>query len=126
MDMEANPLPQHLYEKALEKGVERICLNFSGGNDEGYLTVDISPWDRNTPELSQEIEEWAWDSYSYSGAGDGSDYGDDITYDLVNKKTYTESWYMERKTEDGETDDLHIASSKEDEEEGLYENEPIL
>jgi hypothetical protein len=40
-----------------------------------------------------EVEEWAYDSYGYSGAGDGTEYGDDITYDLVTNKVSTQEWY---------------------------------
>ena len=92
--MQANPLPKEIYEKAVAVGVTKIVLRFSGGNDEGYLNVDLYPeWHSN---LAQEIESWAWESYEYSGAGDGSDYGDDVTYDLVNKKVMSQEWYMRR------------------------------
>jgi hypothetical protein len=40
------------------------------------------------------VEDWAWSAYSYSGAGDGNDYGDDIFYDLVNNVACV--WHMER------------------------------
>jgi hypothetical protein len=53
-------------------------------------------------DFANQVEDWAWEVYSYSGAGDGSDYGDDITYDLVKNKVSTSEWYtsVERGSED--------------------------
>ena len=88
------PLPKELFKKAQELGVEEIILRFQGGNDEGYLNVEVNPkWDRD---LSEKIENWAWEVYGYNGAGDGNDYGDDVTYDLVNKRATVQEWYTAR------------------------------
>ena len=74
--MRAEPLKKEIYNKAKELGIKKIILRFSGGNDEGNLDVDMMPdWNQD---LASDIEDWAWDAYSYSGAGDGSDYGDNI------------------------------------------------
>jgi len=79
------PLTKEIYNKAKELKVEKIVLNWSGGSDEGHLYVSVFPHNYKTcPPLEKMIEEWAYDAYSYSGAGDGNDYGDDIEYDLVN------------------------------------------
>ena len=95
--MTIEPLNKDIYNKAIALGIEKIVLNFSGGNDEGYLNVTLYPWHKDKilehTELNAEVENWAWDVYSYSGAGDGSDYGDDIEYDLVNKKVSSQEWY---------------------------------
>lgn len=97
--MKPQPLPKAIYEKAQQLDVTSIGLEFSGGNDEGRLYVRVvSP--RNYKELSgleKQIENWAWEAYFYSGAGVGTDYGDDITYDLENSKVTTSSWEMVRK-----------------------------
>jgi hypothetical protein len=98
--MRAEPLKKELYTKAKELGVEKIILQFSGGNDEGNLNIDLEPeWNQD---FANQVEDWAWEVYSYSGAGDGSDYGDDITYDLVKNKVSTSQWYtsVERGSED--------------------------
>lgn len=102
--MEIQPLGKHIYEKAKALGVKEILLAFSGGNDEGYLNVFAV--DKNGLEITDEkfideIRDWAWDSYQYSGAGDGNDYGDDITYNLKDGIVTAQEWYM-KKTE-GET-----------------------
>lgn len=89
--MEAKPLSKNIYNKAKKLGVEQIVLEFSGGSDEGYLHVGLAPEQNNN--FAQEIEDWAWEVYSYSGAGDGSNYGDNITYDLVKGEVSTEEWY---------------------------------
>ena len=89
--MEAQPLSKNIYNKAKKLGVEQIVLEFSGGSDEGYLHVGLAPEQNNN--FAQEIEDWAWEVYSYSGAGDGSNYGDNITYDLVKGEVSTEEWY---------------------------------
>ena len=89
--MEAQPLSKKIYNKAKKLGVEQIVLEFSGGSDEGYLHVGLAP--EQNHDFAQEIEDWAWEVYSYSGAGDGSNYGDNITYDLVKGEVSTEEWY---------------------------------
>lgn len=106
--MKAEPLNKEIYNKAKTLGVEKITLSFSGGNDEGYLNVTLYPWDNNKSdsrnELSAEVENWAWGVYSYSGAGEGHDYGDDISYDLVNNKVITSEWQMVVQSEKEESD----------------------
>jgi hypothetical protein len=92
--MNIEPLKKELFNKAKKLGVEQIVLHFSGGNDEGYLNVETLPnWNQ---ELANEVEEWAWEVYGYNGAGDGSDYGDDITYDLANNRATAQEWYTAR------------------------------
>jgi hypothetical protein len=98
--MEAEPLNKEIYNKAKELGVEQIILQFTGGSDEGYLNIGLVGedsseyrYDEKAVLFTQEIEDWAWEVYSYSGAGEGTDYGDNITYDLVNEKVSTEEWY---------------------------------
>lgn len=110
--MTIEPLSKEIYNKAKKLGVEKIVLNFSGGSDEGYLNVTLYPWDQNQSDeyndLSAEIENWAWDVYSYSGAGEGNDYGDDIEYDLVNNRVSTQEWYTARTEGDSAEVDLVI------------------
>jgi hypothetical protein len=98
--MEAKPLSKTIYNKAKKEGVEKIILQFSGGSDEGYLNIELLGegseslrYDEKARDFAQEIEDWAWEVYHYSGAGDGSNYGDNITYDLVEGKVSTEEWY---------------------------------
>jgi len=93
MSLTIAPLKKEIYNKAISLGVTKITLRFSGGNDEGCLDVEVQPWNL---ELANEVQAWAWDVYDYNGAGDGSDYGDDITYDLVNKKATAQEWYTAR------------------------------
>lgn len=114
------PLSKEIYEKALELNVEEIDLKFTGGSDEGYCYVDVVTKDRirknNVSEISefeQEIEEWVWKTFDYSGAGDGNDYGDNITYDLVNNTVSHEEWYMERHYEEEISQDLKINKSND-------------
>ncbi len=86
------PLPRWLYDEARRLGVIRIDLAWSGGSDEGYLNVAVIP--ETTPRsFVQLVEQWAWKAIEYSGAGDGADYGDDITYDLANNTVTHEGWY---------------------------------
>jgi len=93
------PLTKEIYNKAKELKVEKIVLNWSGGSDEGHLYVTFYPHidDREKfLQLDKMVDKWAWDVYSYSGAGDGNDYGDDIEYDLVNGTVTTSEWYTSR------------------------------
>ena len=100
MNVNAEPIKKSLYDKLKAQGVNRVKLCFSGGSDEGFLDVFFYPeldyTDEEARNLLKEVENWAWDVYSYSGAGDGSDYGDDIEYDLVNGTVTTSEWYTSR------------------------------
>ena len=113
-NMKAEPLSKDIYNKAQELGVYSIRLEFSGGNDEGYLETTINtniPHTRKVLEsFEQEVERWAWGVYRYSGAGDGSDYGDNIEYDLENKTVKVSEWYMERKDSEEEETSLEFKS----------------
>lgn len=102
--MNAKPLSKEIYNKAKELGIERIILRFSGGNDEGYLDVETEP--KFNQDFASEIEDWAFEEYNYSGAGDGSDYGDDVIYDLKNGKVSTSEWYISRT--EGDTDERNL------------------
>ena len=110
--MNAEPISKELYNKLTAAGITEVKLSFSGGNDEGYL--DVSVWPRRDPgdddvrNLIKEIEDWAWGVYSYSGAGEGIDYGDEIVYDLKNKKVRTSEWCYERTERDLDDTDLEI------------------
>lgn len=101
--MKIEPLSKSIYEKAKTLGIKEIVLEFSGGNDEGHLYASTSPYNG---EFGQEIEDWAWSVYEYSGAGDGNDYGDTIIYDLVKGKATSQEWYMSRT--EGETEEIDL------------------
>lgn len=110
------PLKKELYNRAKAMGITSIELGFSGGSDEGYLNVTLHPWDQNRRddycELNADIENWAWGVYSYSGAGDGSEYGDTIEYDLVNHTASCSEWYMARTEGQTESEDLVFAQEE--------------
>mgnify|MGYP003348141310 CR=1 FL=1 len=110
--MNAEPISKELYNKLTAAGITSVTLNFSGGSDEGYLDVIIEPHrdpsDDDVRNLIKEIEDWAWSAYSYSGAGEGIDYGDNIEYDLKNKKVRTSEWTMVRQDSENDDTDLEI------------------
>jgi hypothetical protein len=110
--MNIEPIRKELFEKLTKLGVREVTLNFSGGSDEGYLDVeldsDLDYSDEEVRKLVSEVESWAWDVYSYSGAGDGNDYGDCIRYDLEKGKATASEWYMARRDGESQTIDLEI------------------
>ena len=106
--MTIQPISKVIYDKAKLLGVETISLQFTGGNDEGALQVNIDPYNSNSDSLENEIENWAWEVYQYSGAGDGDDYGDDITYDLKDGTVSSSNWYTSRCDRDNETIKLEL------------------
>ena len=109
--MTIQPISKIIYDKAKLLDVETITLQFTGGNDEGALQVDVYPGKYDSiPHLSleKEIENWAWEVYQYSGAGDGDDYGDDITYDLKDGTVSSSNWYTSRCDRDNETIKLEL------------------
>ena len=92
--MNVEPLKKELYNKAKELGMKRIVLHFSGGSDEGFLDIEFIGGDDLAEEriLYGLTEDWVWEVYEYSGAGDGSSYGDNIVYDLENGRVTTQEW----------------------------------
>lgn len=109
--MDPEPLPKSIYTKALELGVKKIVLRFSGGNDEGYLDVELEG--SGDYDFAESIKDWAWDAYGgYNGAGDGTDYGDDITYNLVDDTMTTREWYYKLQEEFPIKDKLEIAEEE--------------
>ena len=92
--MRAEALSKEIYDLAKAEGVTKITLSFSGGDDEGYLDVDVHP--KGSNDLIEKIDTWAWDAYSYSGAGCGEAYGDNITYDLKENTVTTQEWSTQR------------------------------
>mgnify|MGYP001175743900 FL=1 len=105
-------LTQELYKRLTDAGVEQFQVRWSGGSDEGYLDVEITKatkaerlgCDTLHGECKrgheQAIADWADKAWSYSGAGDGHDYGDDYTYDLKKKTVEHCSWEYTREESD--------------------------
>lgn len=96
------PLPRELYKKALQKKIQKIVLEFEGGDDEGCLHINF--WDQQgewvyDERLAKKIEKWAWDAYDYSGAGDGSRYGDKVVYNLEKMTVTVDEWWQVIKVE---------------------------
>lgn len=94
--MKAEPLSKELFDKLKAAQVAEVTLNFMGGSDEANLGVFLRGAMRQEmaelTDLEGEVEEWAWKAYDYSGAGDGSEYGDDIVYDLAKGEVRTQEW----------------------------------
>jgi hypothetical protein len=107
--MQVKPLSKKVYNKAIELGVEEIELSFSGGSDEGFLNVGLSP--KYNEAFADEIESWAWEVYDYSGAGEGYEYGDNIIYDLKNKTVSTNEWSMVRQESEYDISSLETEAS---------------
>lgn len=100
-------LTEKIKSKCKKLGVKFVQLSFSGGDDTGYLHVSLGnskddmevyhPEGTDMAKLQQDIEEWAWETYGYSGAGDGNTYGDEIVYDLEKNKASHTTWAMVRR-----------------------------
>jgi len=97
------PFERNLRERALALGLHTITLNFSGGNDEGFLEVSLlqkngEPLSSQYPGdpagcLAAEIQDWAWDHYPFHGTGIGVPYGDILQYNLTEDTIEYDSWY---------------------------------
>ena len=128
--MNPEPISKALYEKDKSMGITKIELEFQGGSDEGYLNIGLHNKEGQTIgasaeglALQQDIEEWAWVAYSYSGAGDGSDYGDDITYNLDDNTVESQEWFTSRDYQGSVDHDLILDEDKDkDEDEPLPED----
>jgi hypothetical protein len=117
--MTTQPIPKAIYDKAKGLGITEIVLRFSGGNDEGHLYVETNGISYNSepinlPSLVREIEDWAWKAYEYNGAGDGTDYGDDITYNLESNEVSTQEWYHVVEKSGNKWSNLEIAEEDEE------------
>lgn len=105
-------LPKTIYDKANALGVTSILLQFSGGSDEGRLEVDFThvdgtshfdvgessaaewPLSDELEAFANEVYAWADKAYDYLKAGEGNDYGDDVTYYLVKRKILHHKWHF--------------------------------
>lgn len=122
MDIYVLPLPKKFFDRAVELGIAKFFLSFSGGSDEGYLDVNYEmlndlPCSKDASSLAQEVENWAEEAYNYSGAGDGSPYGDNVTYDLANKTVEVSEWFTEVVNGVRSEQTLEIEEEEEEEEE---------
>ena len=108
MYMNIIPLPKSIYTKAKEI-TDVIQLNWSGGHDEGMLEVDLIGVDYHAhEELYKEIETWAYDKFQYNGAGEGLDYGHNISYRLKDQTVECQYWSTEIVEYDPETTPIEI------------------
>lgn len=88
------PLPKSLKEKLREAGIKKFTLEWQGGDDQGDLEI-TGPFGWDDP-IYKAIQDWAYRSFCYSGAGDGTPYGDNYTYDIVAETIEHESWAERR------------------------------
>ena len=105
MDLEPKPLKKEIFDKARELGITEIHLEFHGGSDDGWVHVNcIRPFRENTVKFfykfQQEIEDWVWQVYEYNGAGDGRDYGDNITYKVGEAVEENGTWKIPTTSQD--------------------------
>lgn len=103
MDLEPRPLKKEIFNKAREFGITEIHLEFQGGSDEGYVYVTCTHPAGGYGEFhkfQQEIEEWVWQVYEYNGAGDGRDYGDNITYKVGEAVEENGTWKIPTTSQD--------------------------
>lgn len=104
------PITKALYDKLIDAGITSFTLKFSGGDDSGYLTVSMAKgFDYFYDEtLDEVIQDWAWNAYSYSGAGDGNEYGDIYTYNLDTGEVTHDSWHTVRQYDTGDKVKMEI------------------
>ena len=108
------PIPARIVKRAKELGIKRFTLQFSGGNDEGYLNVEYDMPDPGYDnKFNRMVEDWAWSAYEYSGAGDGSEYGDNICYNLEENRASTSEWYTSRVDGSSKSMPLPVDESEE-------------
>ena len=116
-------ISKDLKKLILEAGGTSFDVRWSGGSDEAYLDVELRCFDGSVHMLSEDhpglqplkvaqdlIFEAAEDGFDYSGAGDGSDYGDDYTYDLLANTITHQEWYMVQKDEEPTQSELEVES----------------
>ena len=90
--MKAEPLPKELFDKLKKAKVTEVTLRWMGGSDEANLEVSLCGINPAKQILQGEVESWAWEAYDYNCAGDGTEYGDDVVYNLVKGEVSTQEW----------------------------------
>ena len=119
------PLTKTLRDACVDAGVKYFILRFEGGDDQGFLNVELCYKDEfgnlvyevgggDSSTLTQSIEDWAYDAYNYSGAGDGSPYGDNYTYNLVDNTVKHDSWRSVVEHDAGDKVNLEIADDNKE------------
>lgn len=86
------------------------CWGLSGHRDElpgAFMPIAYGRKDRFCPSdntlmgkamlkewnsFEEEIDDWAWKTYGYNGAGEGIDYGDNLVINLVTNKVHWVDW----------------------------------
>lgn len=107
----AKPLTKELKTRLVELGVAKFDVNWSGGCDEGMGDVSVYYKKESVVEVARQkgyqsdpaydlIYDWAVGKGWYSGAGDGTDYGDSYHYDLDKGTVSHTDWYHEQRTND--------------------------
>ena len=124
--MNIEPLPKALYDKLIANKFYKLTLSFSGGSDEGNVEVDFGELYGAHQQLSNEIEDWVWSVYSYSGAGDGTDYGDEIVYNLGTMTATHSDWCMQRTDGKESTESFKIVAKDGEDDEELVVLDPIV
>lgn len=107
-DCGAKPLTKELVDYLKGLGIIAFRVHWEGGSDEGYYHGEILEMDTvlldNKPseELTKVAEQQAreiiakWADYPggyYNGAGDGTSYGDEYTYNLKDMTVSHDQWY---------------------------------
>ena len=93
------PLSKKVHDACITAEVTEIQLQFSGGSDSGYLYITFAIKDnphKLINHLEPMVDEWAWSVYEFSGAGDGTEYGSTITYNLVDQTATLTEWAYEK------------------------------
>jgi hypothetical protein len=88
-------IPKELFQKLKEAGAETLVVKLEGGNDEAIIDVDVLPYTAHSGAIARDVEDWVWNSFCFSGAGDGNPFGENYTYDLKKGTVHSESWYTE-------------------------------
>jgi hypothetical protein len=105
-----NGINKNLYNLLKKHKVKGVMLKFSGGHDEGFLDMFLeyrregddkiynTAHCYDNPTIIEDIKNIVYDAamygFQYSGAGDGTDYGDDYYFDLDTGVIRHEEWYM--------------------------------
>jgi len=116
---EVQPLKRSLYVRAAQLGIRSIEISISGGYDEGYVEIELNRPalpnvnDEDIRALEREFEDWVYEVYETSGAGDGTSYGDRITYDLIENTVSNHQWYYARQEIDHPNVGLSIVGEEE-------------
>lgn len=120
-------MSRELLEEAKRLGIETISVDLSGGSDEAFVDVSFDAGSTDDKEIERArsaleesvrevVEDTVCDKYGFSGAGEGTDYGDEYEYHINSGTITKREWSYRRVDEEEEKIEMSVRESESEDE----------